>query len=66
MRECGEKEKAEGMLQGVPAVRLLRLGEPCFNRKCVKLPLFCWQRGWKRGLLSEEFLCVNDVCQCGF
>lgn len=63
MRECSEKEKAKGMLQGVPAVRPLRLGEQCFNRKCVKLPFFCWQRGWKWGLLSKEFPCVNNVCK---
>lgn len=37
MRMRGEKDKAEGVLQGAPAVRLLWLGEHCFNRKCVKL-----------------------------
>lgn len=31
-----KRKKPKGVLQGVRAVRLLRLVEQCFNRKCVK------------------------------
>ena len=53
MRMC-EKENAEGVLQAVPAVRLLRSAEQCFNRKSVKLAF------WK-GLKSG----VRKVPLCG-
>lgn len=57
MRMRGEKDKAEGVLQGAPAVRLLWLGEHCFNRKCVKLFFFIFFHslffGFKLGFASE-------------
>ena len=49
------RKKAAGVLQGVPAaVRLLRLGDWCFNRKLCEIAFYL-KKGGNPGLLSEMF-----------
>lgn len=57
--ECAVKrEKSKGMLQGLPAVRLLQLVEPCLNRKCVKNSPFFWKE------LKWSAILAMCACAC--